>query len=341
MLHIILLILKIIGIILLCILGILLFTVCCVLLVPLRYRVEIFREEGEGKPPVNVRVKITWLLHLINVLLCYPSDVYVRERIFLFPVFRMPEKEKKEGRKKEKDGRTQTDRKEPADGTEDSPNGGKDGHADSVGGVRTTEETGQTEPAEEEEKRAVLEEPAAVEDEDAGPSQQPSGLDGRWIGKLKELIDKIKEIIKKIKAAAENIQYTIRCFCDKMKSTSDNIQYYRGVMETETFRRSWMLCKRQVKALLKEMKPDKFEADLVIGAEDPAATGEILAICGMLYPLMGQNVRVLGDFERAHIEGYVYMKGRIHAFPFLCAAAKVYWNKDIRTLMKLFKKEAV
>ena len=61
----------------------------------------------------------------------------------------------------------------------------------------------------------------------------------------------------------------------------------------------------------------------------------------MLYPLMGQNVRVLGDFERAHIEGYVYMKGRIHAFPFLCAAAKVYWNKDIRTLMKLFKKEAV
>lgn len=68
MLHILLLILKIIGIVLLSILGILLLGIICALFVPVRYRIEAVRQEGEGQPPAAVRVKVTWLLHLINFL---------------------------------------------------------------------------------------------------------------------------------------------------------------------------------------------------------------------------------------------------------------------------------
>ena len=78
-----LLILKIIGIILICILGMVLFAVLCALFVPLRYQIEVMREEGEGKPPVVVRVKVTWLLHLINVLLRYPADEPRKEKTIL------------------------------------------------------------------------------------------------------------------------------------------------------------------------------------------------------------------------------------------------------------------
>lgn len=319
MLHIIFLILKIIGIILLCILGIVLTAVSCVLFIPLRYRIEVFREEGEDKPPVSVQVKFTWLLHLVNVLLRYPAEVYVRARIFLFTVFRMPEKKKKRNRggKHENAGKAEWDAR----------------------AVPEAEETEQAEPA----GRENVEDAAAMEAEGTGPAQEqePFSLIGRLLGKIQKFIDKIKEIIQKIKSAFENIRYTIRHFCDKIRFTLDNIQYYREVMESEAFKGSWSLCRKQVGALLKEIKPDRFEADLIIGTGDPAITGEILAACGMLYPLMGQNVRVVGDFERTHIEGYVYMKGSIHVFPFLYAAAKVYWNKDVRTLIKLFKKEAV
>lgn len=345
MLHIILLILKITGILLLCILGILLLAFCCVLFVPLRYRIEVLREEGEGKPPFSVRIRITWLLHLINVFLCYPAEVYVRARIFLFTVFRIPEKEKKgkkTGKQKDKDDRTDGGREGTA-GPEGAQTGGKDEDAgnaerDALAATKT-EGDRQTTPAGPE----AAEDAAAVEAQADGAAQsrEPSGLIGRWIGKLRELIDKLREIFRKIRTAVENIQYTIRHFCDKIKSALDNIQYYREVVESEAFHHSWLLCRKQAGALLREIKPDRFEAELVIGTEDPAVTGEFLAVCGMLYTFMGQNVRIVGDFERAHVEGYVYMKGAVHVFPFLCAAVKVYWNKDIRTLIKLFKKEAV
>lgn len=347
MLHIILLILKIIGIILLCILGVLLLAVCCVLLVPLRYRIEVFREEGEGKPLVNVRIKITWLLHFINVLLCYPADVYVRARICLFTVFRMPKKEKKRkraGRQKKTEEGTDSEGTDSSDKTEGSHNSGEDESAGNGETAQATEQGEQTEQTERQtgmERQETSEDTEAGSDDESGSSQSPSGFAGRWLGKIRRLIGRLKEIIRKIAAAVENIRYTIRHFCDKIKAMLDNIQYYREVMESEAFRRSWLLCKKQAVALLKELKPDKVEAELVIGTGDPAATGEILALCGMLYPLMGQKVRVLGDFERPHIEGYVYMKGKIRALPFLYAAVKVYRNKDIRILIKLFKKEAV
>ena len=124
---------------------------------------------------------------------------------------------------------------------------------------------------------------------------------------------------------------------------SDNIQYYREVLESESFRQSAALCKRELVWVLKKLKPDKFEADFIVGMEDPAATGEILAICGMLYPLIGQNIRVVGDFdcEKTHIEGLLYIRGRIRVITFIRTAVRIYFNKDIKKLIKLFKKEDV
>lgn len=318
MLHIILLILKIIGIVLLCILGVMLLTVCCVLFVPVRYRVEISREEGEGKPPVVVRAQITWMLQLVNILACYPADVYVRVRIFLFTLFRIPEAEhKKKTCRREKEKYTS----EP----KDAPSEDKKNIEDQIS-VRKDFDPEAESPEHE------SEEPA--QEEAAG---SPAGI----INKIRNLLEKIKQILQKMKAAIENIQYTIRHFCDKMKSMLDNIQYYQGVIESEPFQNSWFLCRKQIGIILKELKPDKFEADLIIGMDDPAATGKILAVCGILYPFFGQHVRVAGDFERMHVEGWVYIKGRIRAVTFLRIAVKVYLNKDVRTLIKLLKKEAV
>ena len=106
MIHIILLILKIIGIVLLAVLGILILAIVCAMFVPVRYRISVIREEGEGKPPVMGYVKITWLLHLLNILVRYPSKVIVRARLFIFTLYRMPANKKKTV-KKEKAGKSE------------------------------------------------------------------------------------------------------------------------------------------------------------------------------------------------------------------------------------------
>ena len=345
MLHIILLILKIIGIVLLCIVGFLLLSIACVLFVPVRYRIKLMREEGEDKPPVVAYIKVTWLLHLINILIRYPAKVIVRVRILLFTLFRIPQKAKKPRKKEEQPSEKQKKKKEKQDIQVESETdlGAQQVIDQSVPTVTVEQETPTVSTTAEEysafggdDEDFVLHKP---EQEESEETEEKKSL----FAKIRYIFRKIKQIIEKIKTFFENIQYTIRKFCDKIKAASDNIQYYREVLKSDSFRKSADLCKGELSWALKKLKPDKFEADLIIGMEDPAATGEILAICGMLYPLIGQNVRVVGNFEcdKMHIEGRLYIRGKVRVITFLRTALRIYFNKDIKKLIKLFKKEAV
>ena len=332
MLHIILLVLKIIGIVLLCVVGILLLLTACALFVPVRYRIRLTREEGEDKPPVVVYVKVTWLLHLVNVLVRYPAEMIVRARIFVFTLFRIPQKGEKAERGSEK---------------------GKEKTGKSYEKGKKKKEAVETAPTIPEERKVP--ESSVVTKEDTllkgnredfvqhTTDQEETKKQESLFAKIRQIFTTIKQIVVKIKEFLKNIQYTIRRFCDKIKAASDNIQYYREVLDSVPFRQSVTSCKRELGWVLKKLKPDKFEADFIVGMEDPAATGEILAICGMLYPLIGQHIRVIGDFdcEKTRIEGQLYIRGRIRVITFIRTAVRIYFNKDIKKLIKLLKKEAV
>lgn len=325
MLHIILLILKIIGIVLLCVLGILILTVVCLLFVPIRYRLIVTRKEGENQPPVEIWMKATWLLHFVNVLIRYPAELKARVRVMFFTIWRSAEgededkhisgKEKKKSRK-EKAGKTEKEEEK-----------------------ETKTEKGKK--AENQEKTlceaSVQENPfQGKEESGADMDESPSFWD-----KLRALPVILKKIICKIKSLFENIQYTIRRLCDRIKSISDNIQYYKEVVESDTFQNAYGLCKEELIAILKCLKPQKVEGKLIVGMDDPAATAKILSLCGMLYPILGGAVDVDGDFERKRIEGRVFIKGKIRCFTILRAAVRIYYNKDIKKVHRLLKKEAV
>lgn len=344
MLHIILLILKIIGIVLLCVLGILILAVVCLLFVPIRYRLIVTRKEGENQPPIEIWMKATWLLHFVNVLIRYPADLKARVRVMFFTIWRSAEgededrhtsgKEKKKSGKK-KAGKTEKEKEEKETKTEK----GKKAEED------TADEGYKSEPVirkEENQENPLLE---ASERESQFQMKEESGADMNespsfW-DKLRALPVILKKIVGKIKSLFENIQYTIRRLCDRIKSISDNIQYYKEVVESGTFQNAYGLCKEELIAILRCLKPQKVEGKLIVGMDDPAATAKILSICGMLYPILGGAVDVDGDFERKRIEGRVFIKGKIRCFTILRAAVRIYYNKDIKTVHRLLKKEAV
>ena len=114
-----------------------------------------------------------------------------------------------------------------------------------------------------------------------------------------------------------------------------------NVLQSETFRKSFSLCKEELISIFSGIRPRKFQADLIIGMDDPAATAKILSYYGMLYPFIGGNVNVTPDFDEKRIEGFVKLKGKITLFTFIRAAVHIYYSKDIRKLLKLFKKEDV
>ncbi len=346
MLHILLLILKIIGIVLLSILGILLLGIVCALFVPVRYRIEAVRQEGEGQPPAAVRVKVTWLLHLINFLIRFDGELFVRVRISFLTILRIPQKEgrrkkaeqresgKKKKQKKQEDSVKQDKKEEPAQ----SKDGAESGQQETTATASLPEmqehreepaEITQTLPEEESAGPVVAEEG----EEEAGTQETP----GFW-DKLRVIPKMLQRLFEKIRGLFENIEYTINKFCDKIRSVSDTIEYYREVVEGEAFKRSFALCKDELTAIIKRLRPRKFEASLIVGMDDPASTGEILAVCGMLYPIIGGHVDVRGDFERKRLEGEILIVGKLRMFTFLRTAVRIYFNKDIRKLYRLLKR---
>ena len=230
MLHIVLLILKIIGIILSAILGVVFLAVCCALFVPVRYRIEVSREEGGGNPPFIARAKITWLFHLVNIHLCYPADVYVRVRLFLFTLFRIPEKEKRrkkaavKRRRREKKARDETP-PQAADETAREPESGPAGKEMIPDGAGSSDENATVqEQTKTQAGTGALEEAAAgpekvtatdISDTEPSPDgaesgQEAFGLFGRIRQKIHRLLDKIKAFWEKLKTAFQNIRYTIQ-----------------------------------------------------------------------------------------------------------------------------------
>lgn len=151
----------------------------------------------------------------------------------------------------------------------------------------------------------------------------------------------LSDFVRKLFSAIRNIKYTIRKIYDKIKHIIHNIRYYIKILQTESFKRAFALCREQLLRLMKIVLPRKVSGTFTIGMEDPAATGQILSIYGILYPLIGDSITVIPDFEKPVMEGSFRFKGKITAFTLIRIAAKIYFDKDLKRVICLFKKEAV
>ncbi|WP_077610909.1 DUF2953 domain-containing protein [Clostridium sp. Marseille-P2415] len=83
MLHIILLLLKILGLFVLIVLGLILSVFLLVLLVPVRYRAE-----GSYYGKVKGHARFSWLLHILTVTVSYEKDLTMAVRLFGFRILK-------------------------------------------------------------------------------------------------------------------------------------------------------------------------------------------------------------------------------------------------------------
>lgn len=321
MLHILLVILKIIGILLLIVLGMILLTVLAVLFVPLRYTAHVSRKEEEGEPPVRVLVKASWLLHLLNVRASYDGKFLLRIRIAVFQIFGIPQPQKRQKKSKahRNPKKSGTQQKEQLPAQEEVP----------------VEETQNEEDTKENpvEPDKTAEESRNAAETNVKKEENPE--------KEKHGSAKSPKPKRRKKDVLANIRYTISGFCDKIKRILGNIEYYRELLKSDSFQEAFALCKGQLLYLFCKIKPKKIVAEWIIGTEDPLLTGEILAVYGILYPLLGPKVRIVGDFDNKRLEGELFLKGKLRVVTFVKIFIKVYFDKNLKRLIQLCKKEAV
>lgn len=337
MISILLTILKILGIFLLTVLGILLVLAVLVLFVPVRYRISAYRRMAE-EIPMAAEVKVTWLLHILNAAFSYPEAAYVRVRVFCFTVFHT---DKSDTDKQSKPSQKSKNEKKDNDGNIEDIQSGQsireeencDAH---VKGKALMENSG----VEQDKTPENSKEHDGHTDEER-PEEEHS--------KEKEIVEEdfeeepkatLWDFLKRIWNALKNIKYTITKICDKIKHIIKNIRYYIKIIKSNTFHRAWTVCREQVFSLLKSILPKKLKGNFLIGTGDPASTGQVLSVYGILYPLLGNHINITPDFEQQVLEGELFIKGKITLFKAVKTAGIIYFNKDFRRLIKLFKREA-
>ena len=111
--------------------------------------------------------------------------------------------------------------------------------------------------------------------------------------KLQNVVAKIKEILKKIQDGKLKVEHYLELWNRK---------------ETQiTFQRA----KRKFGKVLKALLPKKWKLVGNVGFQDPATTGKLMGAVGAMYPILGNNVLIVPDFENEVIELEGNMKGHV------------------------------
>lgn len=362
MLHMILLILKIIGIVLLSLLGLVLLILALVLFVPVRYQLRVKADEG-GQAAGNVKVRacVSWLLHLLHIRAAFAGKFDMVVRVCGIPIRRIP------GRNKQEDAEPKEKPKQAAAHSLSPPEDTAQAHADTAqtdaahttdadtvqadadiarpdtDTTRTNADTSRTDTDTTRTDADTTQTDADTTQTDADTeSQTPdagTASDEDEDRKKTSVFEKLKKFFRAIAAFFRNIWYTIRNICDKIKEIMQRIDYYLDVLGSDEGRRTISLLKSQLGALLKHICPTKVSGQFQIGMEDPAAAGQIAAIAGMLYPIFGNHIHIKTVFGEKRFSGNLFIKGRIRVITLIRIAWRVYFNKDIKKFLRKLKRE--
>ncbi len=152
-----------------------------------------------------------------------------------------------------------------------------------------------------------------IEEDNASESTFESSEEKPSFGqKVRTIIEKIKDLITKKEKLADFL------------TDKSHVNAFKKV-------------KKEVVRLLKKLKPKKIDIKVRFGFEDPSVTGQVLGGISMFYPIFGDSVQLIPDFENQVLKGSAYLKGRIRIWHFVSMAVKLLLCKDIRTSYKDIK----
>ena len=310
--HVILTILKILGIILLVLLGLLLVIVFSVLFVPVRYRLE-GEKSSPGWSEANGKVRVSWLLHLIHLRIQYREKELDWE-CYLFGVplkkagAAVREWKKKRRKKKIQE---QKERRKKAVQQKNKPE------------KRTAaKKKGQEKPLQIEEKTEIK-----TAERKQQEKEKVSDKLSRFWNRCKKIVGSILKFPGKLKKKLTNIRLTFRGFCDKIKR-------WQTLWNEESTQAALHFLTEKGRKLIRHVLPRKIRGSITFGCEDPALTGQILGAVAIAYPLYGKGVAVYPRFEEKILEGQLQVKGRIVVACLLWQAWKIYRNPDVRKTLK-------
>lgn len=135
--------------------------------------------------------------------------------------------------------------------------------------------------------------------------------------KIQDIVQKLKDIVRKIQDGKLKVEHYLELWNRK---------------ETQiTFQRAKKKLVRVIKAIL----PRKWNVSGEIGFEDPATTGKIMGALGALYPIVGNRVQMIPDFENEVLEVEGKVKGHIRLGNLMYQLISLLLNRHCFKFIKL------
>lgn len=306
-------ILKIIGITLLCILGLALLLILIVLFVPIRYKVTADVNINDGQKDYNINAGFSWLLCLVRGKYEYPSEEGFVVKVGPFTIYGNEKKDKEPAKEKKKKSKNSKE---------------------------TPRQIAEEKYDEESVKISIKEKDTDVvfENDDMSSNKEYDVLE--------DMLQEDEEKKANSKPLKEKILYTWQKICDKINKIRQkiqdvikNIKKYSSIIKSEEFQSAFGLCKESIVKFFIMIKPRKVRINGTVGLKNPEQTGYMCAVVGMVSPFFKNGIQITPDFEQFIIDGKVLIKGRIFLFVLLIIGIKAFFDKNIRKVIEMFRKE--
>lgn len=317
--HILLVILKFIGLFLGSLLGLILALILIVLFAPFSYRAEGEAEEGTKK----VQARVSWLFAVITGRIRYDDNGLLwsvrilgflfagNDKEFLEKKARKKEKKAKKEKAKSKTQESQTIKKVPGKAEEKSASEGKSPTRENLPASPDLQKPKETVSKKKEERLDQVEEKK---------KESLRQKIERVFSSLKDKIRMLRDKVQSLKEKKEQIEETILA-----------VRVFFAKPETKRVKDRLFL---DGKKMLLHILPRKFSGHVEFGLSDPCQMGQILAILGMLIPIYQDHLTVCPDFEEEKLCGSFFLKGRIIPGYLIGKGLVLFLNKEVRNTIK-------
>ena len=331
MLHILLMILKWIGIVLAVFLLLVLLLINLGLFVPVRYRADASCQNDIET--LEAEFELSWMWKLFFLTACWKkgkADMKIRIGWkYLFS-------EEKEGKSEEKIEVPEEKEENDLQKEKEEQKFLKE-QKESLPPEKTNRSLPENNVQEQAEKRECHQEKTESGIDKEEEEKESFTADRRKAGgrKKKPLWDRMKEKISEWIESCKSFWRKILAMRRNFRGKKEQIESF---LTDASHRRAFCSLKREVRRFLGHVSPKDVKIVGKIGLEDPYMTGQALAVLGMLFPFLGENTVIVPDFENKVLEGSVHIEGKIHNFRMLAILWRLIKDRDVRKIIIDIKK---
>lgn len=329
MLHIIIFILKIIGILLLVILGLILLLVSSVLFVPITYKVRAERKDGV----IQVRAVAGWMFRLLSVHYRLHTSQkpmqLLQGRILGIPVWKPLEPKKEKPKKAEKKSKEKQSKPKQMEAKQ----------------LEQKAEVKSSDKAKERLKKdltpgtavATIPQPEPEVSRQEQPQDKKAQTKPPRQSILKKLLYAIRRIYGKITAIGRGLFSLVVKLLHMPEKASETIGTLTDFWNLEENVKARESIWRELKFLWKHSRPRKADLTLHFGFEDPSWTGQCMGVLSILNVWYPGRIFLKPEFEQEIFEGTLYIKGHMMLAVPLLSIFRLWRDENVMKMYRRFR----